>query len=296
VARQDGNEQNNHGALIDGRAIAKSVRARVKEDAAKLIAAGITPCLTVVLVGDDPASAVYVRNKQRACKRAGILSIQHDLPATTSQSDLLALLNDLNQDASVHGILVQMPLPKHIDESAILEAIDPNKDVDGFHPLNVGYLAGGKPRFVPCTAQGVIELLDAANVPIEGANAVVIGRSHIVGRPTSLLLTARNATVTVCHSRTKDLQSIVRQADIIVAAVGRTRLVKADWVKPGAAVIDVGINRLDDGSLAGDVDFDAVLPIAGAITPVPGGVGPMTIAILLVNTLRAAAQAHGVTL
>jgi methylenetetrahydrofolate dehydrogenase (NADP+)/methenyltetrahydrofolate cyclohydrolase len=294
VARQDGDEQNIQGTLIDGRAIAKSVRARVKEDAAKLIAAGITLCLTVVLVGDDPASAVYVRNKQRACKRAGILSIRHDLPAETSQADLLTLLNDLNTDASVHGILVQMPLPKHIDESAILEAIDPSKDVDGFHPLNVGYLAGGKPRFVPCTAQGVIELLDAANVPIEGANAVVIGRSHIVGRPTSLLLTARNATVTVCHSRTKDLKSVVRRADIIVAAVGRTHLVKADWVKPGAAVIDVGINRLDDGTLAGDVDFDAVQPIAGAITPVPGGVGPMTIAILLVNTVRAAAQAHGV--
>jgi methylenetetrahydrofolate dehydrogenase (NADP+)/methenyltetrahydrofolate cyclohydrolase len=280
--------------LIDGKAVAKAVRAEVKDEVSALTSRGVTPCLTVVLVGDDPASHVYVRNKQRACKKAGIESRRHDLAADTSEDALLALVDQLNQDPTVHGILVQMPLPSQINDAKVIARIAPEKDVDGFHPLNVGLLASGATRFAPCTAAGVIQLLDAYDIPIEGANAVVLGRSHIVGRPTSLLLTQRNATVTVCHSRTRNTPDIVRQADIVVAAVGRAEMVKGSWLKPGAAVIDVGINRTDTGTLVGDVDFDSCAEVAGFITPVPGGVGPMTIAELLVNTVSACRTLEGV--
>lgn len=290
------------GALIDGVALAKKIRARVAEEAAALTAQGLTPGLTVVLVGDDPASAVYVRSKGRASEEAGIHSDTIRLPATTSERDLLALVDKLNADRAVHGILVQMPLPKHIDPDVVIRRIDPEKDVDGFHPTNVGLvLTGSADGFAPCTPAGVMAMLRAYGVETRGANVVIIGRSNIVGKPMASLLVQSgqdaDATVTICHSRTRDLAEHTRRADILIAAVGRAHLVTADMVKPGAVVIDVGMNRLDDPTapkgyrLVGDVDFDAVRDVASLITPVPGGVGPMTIAMLMQNTVRAAFRA-----
>lgn len=292
------------GVLIDGVALAKKIRERVAEEAAALTARGLTPGLTVVLVGDDPASAVYVRSKGRASEEAGIASDTIRLPATTSERDLLALVDRLNADRTVHGILVQMPLPKHIDPDVVIRRIDPEKDVDGFHPYNVGLLlTGSKEGYAPCTPAGVMAMLRAYGVETRGANVVVVGRSNIVGKPMAALLVQAgadaDATVTVCHSRTRDLAEHTRRADIIIAAVGRAHLITADMVKPGAVVIDVGMNRLADETapkgyrLVGDVDFEGVKQVAALITPVPGGVGPMTIAMLLQNTVRAAFRALG---
>ncbi|HUG93428.1 MAG TPA: tetrahydrofolate dehydrogenase/cyclohydrolase catalytic domain-containing protein [Planctomycetaceae bacterium] len=283
--------------IIHGKAIAARLRDETARDVADFRAAtGIQPHLAAILVGDDPASAVYVRNKQRACEQAGILSTLDRLPAATSQTDLLVRVAQCNESPAVHGILVQLPLPPHIDEKAVLDAVSPLKDVDAFHPENVGLIVQGRPRFVPCTPAAVQKLLVEAGVPIAGAHAVILGRSEIVGKPLASLLVQKapgaDATVTVCHSRTRDLAAIARTADILVAAIGRPRFVTADMVKPGAAVIDVGINRVD-GQLVGDVDFEPVAAVASAITPVPGGVGPMTIAMLLSNTLTAARLAAG---
>jgi methylenetetrahydrofolate dehydrogenase (NADP+) / methenyltetrahydrofolate cyclohydrolase len=271
--------------LIDGKAVAATLRAEV---AAKVRAAGFTPGLAVILVGDNPASSVYVRTKDRAAREAGIDARTIRLPADTAQSDLLATIETLNEDPRVDGILVQLPLPPGIDTQAVIEAIDPAKDVDGFHPVNVGYLWDGRPRLVPCTPLGVMKLLRAAGVPTAGVRAVVLGRSVIVGRPMASLLLAADATVTIAHSRTADLAVECGRADILVAAVGRPEMVRAEWIKPGATIIDVGINRLPDQRLVGDVAFDGCRQVAGAITPVPGGVGPMTVACLLENTLTAA--------
>jgi len=283
--------------LIDGVAIAKRVRAEVAREAEALKACGVTPGLTVVLVGDNPASAVYVRSKERACVEAGMNGRTIRLPAETPQAELLALIDSLNADPAVHGILVQMPVPKHIDPQAVILRMDPTKDVDGFHPVNVGRVwIGEKSGFAPCTPAGVMVMLESAEVRVAGANAVVLGRSTIVGKPMTSLLVNASATVTVCHSKTKDLAAVTRGADILIAAIGRPEFVTADMVKPGAVVIDVGINRVDDPSQArgyrivGDVNFAAVKDIASRISPVPGGVGPMTIAMLLKNTVRAAAQ------
>jgi len=283
--------------IIDGKAVAAEVRAEVAEQTARFReATGITPHLAAVLVGDNPASAVYVRNKRKACEASGIRSTLYQLPATLTQAELLALIAQLNGDSDVHGILVQLPLPKQIAPQAILDAVSPLKDVDAFHAENVGLIVQGRPRFLPCTPHGVQRLLMAGGVPIAGAHVVVIGRSEIVGKPMAIMLMQKgpggDATVTVCHSRTRNLPEIARTADILIAAIGTPRFVTADMVRPGAAVIDVGINQVD-GKLVGDVDFDAVQPIASAITPVPGGVGPMTIAMLLSNTLTAAKLAAG---
>jgi methylenetetrahydrofolate dehydrogenase (NADP+)/methenyltetrahydrofolate cyclohydrolase len=275
--------------LIDGKAIAAAVRAEIKERAAKFTSlTGIRPCLAAVLVGEDPASRVYVRNKGKACVEAGMLSRQIDLPATTSEKELLDLVRRLNADAEVHGILVQLPLPDQIDESKVIEAIAPEKDVDGFHPVNAGRLLIGGPGFVPCTPYGILKLLEYENVELKGSHAVVVGRSNIVGKPAAILLLSRHATVTICHSRTRDLPAVVRQADVVIAAVGKAEMVRGSWIRPGAVVIDVGINRLPDGRLVGDVAFEEARAVAGKITPVPGGVGPMTITMLLHNTLTAA--------
>ena len=283
--------------MIDGKAIAANYRERVRVEAAELVAGGgPVPHLAAVLVGDDPASAVYVRNKERACAAAGFKSTVHRLPAETTQRQLLDLIDELNADEGVHGILVQSPVPRQIDPLAVLDAVAPHKDVDAFGPHNVGLIAQGRPRFLPCTPAGVQQLLIEENIPTAGRHAVVLGRSDIVGKPMALLLmqkgTAADATVTVCHSRTANLKAITRTADILVAAIGRANFVTADMVKPGATVIDVGINRVGDEvqgyRLVGDVDFGPVSEVAGAITPVPGGVGPMTIALLLRNTLTAA--------
>jgi methylenetetrahydrofolate dehydrogenase (NADP+) / methenyltetrahydrofolate cyclohydrolase len=271
--------------IIDGKALAAALRTEV---AAKVAAAGFTPCLAVVLVGQDPASSVYVRTKDRAAREAGIEARTIRLPADTPQADLLAIIRALNDDPTVDGILVQLPLPPGINPTAVIEAIDPAKDVDGFHPTNVGHLADGRPSLVPCTPLGVMKLLTATNIPTTGARALVLGRSAIVGRPMARLLIAADATVTIAHSRTRDLQAECRRADILVAAIGKPEMVQGDWIQPGATVIDVGINRLPDGRLVGDVAFDACAAVAGAITPVPGGVGPMTVACLLENTLTAA--------
>lgn len=273
--------------LIDGRAVAKAWKENAAARAQSLIARGVMPHLAVVLVGENPASQVYVRNKENACIKAGVRSTVIRLPEDCAQQTLEDTVRQLNEDASVDGVLVQLPLPKGLDEEAVLRLIDPDKDVDGFHAVNVGRLASGQPGFVPCTPLGVMKLLEAYDIDPCGKRAVVIGRSNIVGKPMAMLLLAANATVTVCHSRTQNLAEIAREADILVAAVGRPRFVTADMVKPGAAVIDVGINRVD-GQLVGDVDFDAVSEKAGLITPVPGGVGQMTIAMLLSNTLDAA--------
>jgi methylenetetrahydrofolate dehydrogenase (NADP+)/methenyltetrahydrofolate cyclohydrolase len=275
--------------IIDGKAVAAEVRARVADEVREFAAAhgDHVPGLATVLVGDDPASHVYVSNKRKQTEEVGMRSIHHGLDAGTPEADLLALIADLNADEDVDGILVQLPLPDGIDQDAVIASIDPTKDVDALTAGSAGLLAQGRPGLVPCTPQGVMELLRHAGVEVEGAEAVVVGRSILVGRPLASLLLNASATVTVCHSRTRDLAEVCRRADILVAAVGSPRLVKADWIKPGAAVIDVGMNRTDDG-LAGDVDFEEAKEIAGAITPVPGGVGPMTIAMLLSNTLRAA--------
>ncbi len=274
--------------IIDGKRVAAEVRARVAVDAAEVRErTGHVPGLVTILVGEDPASQVYVRNKIKACEEAGMASFHEPMPATSSQADVLAMVERYNADDRVDGILVQSPLPAGLDFKQVLERIDPAKDVDGFHPLNVGRLVAGQPGLVACTPAGVMELLDSTGVELEGADAVVVGRSDIVGKPVALLLLHRSATVTVCHSRTRDLAAVTRRADVLVAAVGRPRMITAEMVKPGATVIDVGINRTDAG-LAGDVDFAGVEPVAGAITPVPGGVGPMTIAMLLRNTVIAA--------
>jgi len=280
--------------LIDGKAVGAAVRAEVKERTARFTArTGIRPCLAAVLVGEDPASRVYVRNKGKACVEAGMLSRQIDLPASTSEKELLDLVRSLNADDAVHGILVQLPLPDHIDESRVIEEIVPGKDIDGFHPVNAGRLLIGNPTFVPCTPLGILTLLDREKVDLKGKHAVVVGRSNIVGKPVALLLLSRHATVTICHSRTQDLPGMVRSADVVVAAVGKAEMIRGSWIKPGAVVIDVGINRMPDGRLAGDVAFEEARAVAGKITPVPGGVGPMTIAMLLHNTLTAAMRLAG---
>ena len=277
---------------LDGKAFAARLRARIATQVADLAGQGIVPGLAVVLVGEDPASQVYVRSKGRMTREVGMTSFEHRLPASTDQDTLMALIAKLNADPAVNGILVQLPLPKGMDEAAVINAILPEKDVDGFHILNVGRLATGQKAMVPCTPLGCLMLLRDYLGSLAGRNAVVIGRSNIVGKPMAQLLLRDSATVTVAHSRTTDLAALCRQADILVAAVGRPHFVQGDWIKPGATVIDVGINRTDDG-LVGDVDFAAAVQVAGAITPVPGGVGPMTIACLLANTLTATARSHG---
>ena len=273
--------------LIDGKVISNEVKERVRLEVEALAKKGINTTLAVIIVGEDPASKIYVSNKKKACEALGIRSLEYALPADTTQEELLALIKTLNEEKSVNGILCQLPLPRHLDETEIINAISPEKDVDAFHPQNVGHIMIGDYDFVPCTPAGIIEMLDHEGISAEGKKCVVIGRSNIVGKPLSMLLLHRNGTVTTCHSRTKELAEICRSADILVAAVGRAKFVTADMVKPGAVVIDVGMNR-EDGKLCGDVDFEAVKDIASAITPVPGGVGPMTIAMLMQNTLTAA--------
>ena len=279
--------------IIDGKAIAERFREELRVRVARLAAEGVRPGLAVVIVGDDPASKVYVRNKALACEAIGMHSEVHAMSADTDQEHLIRFVRLLNDDDAIHGILVQLPLPRTIDTRAVIEAIAPHKDVDGFHYHNVGSLVVGESAFYPCTPWGVMKMLEHEGVAVEGAHAVVVGRSTIVGKPMALLLLNAGATVTVCHSKTRDLAAMTRQADILVAAVGKARMIKADMVKPGAVVIDVGINRLPDGKLAGDVDTAAVARVASAITPVPGGVGPMTIAMLLGNTVRSAERAAG---
>lgn len=289
--------------IIDGKKVAEQIKGEICAEAAELKAeTGITPGLAVILVGNDPASEVYVRNKKLDCEKCGIVSFSHTLPEDTKQDYLISLIKELNADGKVHGILCQLPVPKHIDENAVLLAIDPAKDVDGFHPINVGKFMTLKKFsdieksgiYLPCTPAGCIELLDRYNVPLDGADAVVIGRSNIVGKPAAMLLMAKNATVTICHSRTKNLPDVVRRADVVVAAIGSPEFVKGDWIKKGAAVIDVGVNRIDDPSapkgtrLVGDVEFKAACENAACVTPVPGGVGLMTRAMLMRNTLSAA--------
>ncbi|MEL7215230.1 MAG: bifunctional methylenetetrahydrofolate dehydrogenase/methenyltetrahydrofolate cyclohydrolase FolD [Pseudomonadota bacterium] len=282
--------------LIDGKAFAATVRTRVAEHVTRLKAHGVTPGLAVVLVGEDPASQVYVRNKGKQTVEVGMASFEHKLDADTSEADLLALVHKLNADPSVHGILVQLPLPDHLDSDLVINSIDPAKDVDGFHISNVGLLATGQKSMVPCTPLGCLMMLRDHHGSLSGLNAVVLGRSNIVGKPMAQLLLKDSCTVTIAHSRTKDLADVCRGADILVAAVGRPEMVPGDWVKPGATVIDVGINRIERGGknkLVGDVDFASAYQVAGAITPVPGGVGPMTIACLLANTVTAACRANG---
>jgi len=278
--------------ILDGNALAQTLRADFKTRAEALAARGTRPGLAVILVGEDPASAVYVRNKVAACEKASFHSEKIVYPADVAQNVVLAKIAEFNADPGIHGILVQLPLPKHFDSDRVLEAIAPEKDVDGFHAENVGALMQGQPRFIPCTPYGVTKFFEAAGIDLKGKEAVVIGRSNIVGKPMAMLLLQAGATVTICHSQTRDLAFHTKRADVLVAAVGRPRFVTADMVKPGAVVIDVGINRLQDGpdagKLCGDVDFDGVREVAGAITPVPGGVGPMTITMLLANTLEAA--------
>jgi methylenetetrahydrofolate dehydrogenase (NADP+)/methenyltetrahydrofolate cyclohydrolase len=279
--------------VLDGKRLAQTMQAEIAAEAAAFVKEhGVPPGLAAVLVGDNPAGQRYVRNKRRACEKAGLASWLHALPATTSQHELLNLIHRLNADARVHGILVQLPLPPQIDEAAVILAVTPLKDVDGFGPENLGLLVAGCPRYLPCTPSGVQQLLIRNGIAIEGRHVVIVGRSNIVGKPLALILMQKapgaNATVTVCHSRSRHLAQITRQADIVVVAIGQARFLKADMIQPGAVVVDVGINALADGKLVGDVDFEAVEPLASAITPVPGGVGPMTITMLLHNTLRAA--------
>ena len=274
--------------ILDGNAFSAKVREALAARAAALKASGVTPCLAVILVGDDAASAVYVRNKVAACEKAGMRSLKFVYPSDIEPAVVFAKIAELNADPGVHGILVQLPLPKRFDSDAVLEAISPEKDVDGFHAENVGALVQGNPRFIPCTPYGVMEMLKSEGVKLAGAEAVIVGRSNIVGKPMAMLLLAESCTVTVCHSRTADLAFHTRRADILIAAVGRAKMITGDMIKPGAAVIDVGINRQADGKLCGDVDFDTAKEVAGLITPVPGGVGPMTITMLLANTLESA--------
>ena len=279
------------GVIIDGKAVAKEVQKQIKDDVDGLERRwGLAPGLAVVLVGDDPASHIYVRNKEKACKEVGIKSFEHLLPATISERDLLALVHQLNKDKRIHGILVQLPLPPHIRAEKILEAISPNKDIDGFHPVNQGLLALGADGFKPCTPMGIMKLLESVHCDPKGRNAVVVGRSNIVGKPVALMLLAKHATVTICHSRTASLRDEVGRADILIVAIGKAGLVRGDWVKPGAVVIDVGVNRSPSGKLCGDVEFETAKDRASAISPVPGGVGPMTICMLLYNTLKAAKE------
>jgi methylenetetrahydrofolate dehydrogenase (NADP+)/methenyltetrahydrofolate cyclohydrolase len=281
--------------IIDGKEVSQHIRKEVSEEVRKLKEeTGIVPGLAAVLVGDNPASEIYVRNKRKACGEAGIYSEEYKLPEETTEGDLLSLIKKLNEDEKIHGILVQLPLPKHINEAKILRAVSPSKDIDGFHPENVGYLVEGNPRFIPCTPHGIIRLLDYYKIEIQGKEAVVVGRSNIVGKPVSLLLLHRHATVTICHSRTKPLEDVTRRADILVAAMGRANFITGDMVKQGVVVIDVGINRNPDGKLTGDVDFEKVKEKASYITPVPGGVGPMTIAMLLWNTWSSAKNSKGI--
>ena len=274
--------------IINGKEISEATRADIALEVAQLKRQGITPGLAVILVGDDPASRVYVNNKKKACAQLGMLSEEYALAADTSMEDLLKLIDSLNSRDDIHGILCQLPLPKHLDEKAVINAISPEKDVDAFHPVNVGGIMIGDYKFLPCTPAGVMEMLRRSNIDVAGKHCVVIGRSNIVGKPMAMLLLHANATVTVCHSRTQNLKEICRTADVLVASVGKAGFVTADMVKEGAVVIDVGINRTADGKLCGDVDFADVEPIASAITPVPGGVGPMTITMLMQNTLAAA--------
>lgn len=279
--------------IIDGKAIAAQLRAEIAAETAALKEQGVTPGLAVILVGDDPASHTYVRNKQRACAEVGFYSEQIDLPADTDAQTLLDTVATLNARPDIHGILCQLPLPAPLDEAAVIAAIDPAKDVDAFHCVNAGHILLGDYQFLPCTPAGVMELLRRSGVEVAGKECVVVGRSNIVGKPMALLLLQANGTVTVCHSRTRDLAAACRRADVLVVAIGRAKFITADMVKPGAAVIDVGMDRDENGKLCGDVDFAAVEPVAGAITPVPGGVGPMTIAMLLRNTLTAAKRQNG---
>ncbi len=276
--------------IIDGKAHAAALRAELKGTADALAARGIRAGIAVVIVGDNPASRVYVRNKMRACEEAGVLSQLHEFPSDAREETLLACVRRLNADPQIDGVLVQLPLPPHVDEGRLLAAVAPEKDVDGFHVHSAGALLIGAPHFVPCTPAGIMYLLDKEQIPIAGRHAVVIGRSNIVGKPIALLLLQKDATVTICHSKTPNLADHTRNADILVAAVGRLNLVRADMVKPGACVIDVGTNRTPEGKLRGDVDFESVSKVAGSITPVPGGVGPMTVAMLVANALRAAAR------
>jgi methylenetetrahydrofolate dehydrogenase (NADP+)/methenyltetrahydrofolate cyclohydrolase len=274
--------------LIDGKAVSARIRRELTEEVARFKeATGVTPGLAVVLVGEDPASQTYVRSKEKSTVKVGMYSEVHRLPAETGEAQLLALVDKLNKEPKIHGILVQLPLPGHMDETKVLNAIDPAKDVDGFHPVNAGRLFTGQESFIPCTPHGIMELLADGGVDLRGKQAVVVGRSNIVGKPIAMLLLQKHATVTICHSRTADLGAVTRQADVLVVAVGRPNFIRGEMVKPGAVVIDVGINRVD-GALVGDVDFQSVSEVAGSITPVPGGVGPMTITMLLKNTLAAA--------
>lgn len=287
--------------IIDGFSVAASVRTRVADSVRSLKSEGVSPCLAVVLVGEDPASVSYVTGKEKALAEVGMLDRSYKLPASTTEQELLFLIASLNADSSVHGILVQLPLPSHINEARVIMAIDPAKDVDGFHPVSVGNLVIERPGFLPCTPHGVLVLLREAEIRTDGAHAVVVGRSNIVGKPLAILLARKacNATVTICHTGTRDLASITRQADILIAAVGKPKMISADMIKPGAAVIDVGVNRVEDPSakkgyrLVGDVDFEPACEVASYITPVPRGVGPMTIAMLMENTLLAAVRAAG---
>ena len=274
--------------IIDGIALSKQLRADVAKRAAALRARGVVPGLAVVLVGENPASQVYVRNKVKACEDSGLHSVLERYPATLGEAELLARVDALNRDPAIHGILVQLPLPAHIDAHKVIEAISPAKDVDGFHVASAGALMVGQPGFWPCTPYGCMKMLESINYDLKGKHAVVIGRSNIVGKPMALMLLQKNATVTICHSGTQNLKALTLQADVVVAAVGKRNVLTADMVKPGAVVIDVGMNRNDEGKLCGDVDFEGVKEVAGWITPVPGGVGPMTITMLLVNTLEAA--------
>lgn len=272
--------------MIDGKKISGEIKKELRERVSEMKEQGQERCLAVIQVGDDPASAVYVRNKKKACEYIGIRSLSYELPGETTEEELLDTIKELNNRKDVNGILVQLPLPGHIDEDRVLLAIDPEKDVDGFHPVNVGNLSIGRPGYVSCTPAGVIQLLKRSGVEIEGKECVVLGRSNIVGKPMAMLLTRENGTVTVCHSRTRNLQEITRRADILVVAIGKPKFVTRDFVKDGAVVIDVGIHRNEEGNLCGDVDFDSVAPVASAITPVPGGVGPMTIAMLMANCVE----------
>jgi methylenetetrahydrofolate dehydrogenase (NADP+)/methenyltetrahydrofolate cyclohydrolase len=279
--------------IISGKQVSEEIRAGLRAEVEALVKQGLTPGLAVILVGEDPASQVYVRNKEKACHDLGYYSEVHRLAASTSQEELLALVDKLNRQANIHGILVQLPLPRHIDEKSVIDAIAVEKDVDGFHPVNVGNLVIGDDSLLPCTPAGVIELIKRTGIEMSGKHAVVIGRSNIVGKPVSLLLQRENATVTMCHSRTANMKELTKQADILVVAIGKANFVDASYVKPGAVVIDVGMNRLDNGKLAGDVDFESVKEVSGPITPVPGGVGPMTITMLMHNTLIAAKRLGG---
>jgi methylenetetrahydrofolate dehydrogenase (NADP+)/methenyltetrahydrofolate cyclohydrolase len=274
--------------ILSGRDIASEIRLGLKNDVEKLKGNGVQPGLAVIIVGDDPASRIYVNNKKKACDEIGIRSFEYALPAETSEEEIIELIKTLNCDKNVHGILVQLPLPPHINDEKVLLTIDPDKDVDAFHPVNVGKIMIGNYRFLPCTPAGVIEMIHRTGIDLKGSECVVVGRSNIVGKPMAMLLLHEHATVTVCHSRTKDLKTVCKRADVLVVAVGKPKLIKADFIKPGAVVIDVGTNRMENGKLCGDVDFEEAKGVASYITPVPGGVGPMTIAMLMKNTVKAA--------